>query len=232
MPTLYGLGVGPGDPELITLKALKILKEVPVILAPKSRQEGESLALEIVARVLGPAVADKETVELHFPMTRDPARLAGAWREAAGTAAGHLRRGRDVAFVTLGDPTFYSTYFLLLEELTRLVPEVTVVTVPGVTSVSACAARLNLPLVQGDESLAVVSGARDPEALRRLLADFDCTVVLKVGRHLVRLKEILKDLGLEERAVLATRCGLPGERLGSPAGTEEADYLSLLVVKK
>lgn len=232
MPTLYGLGVGPGDPELITLKALKILKEVPVIVAPKSRQEGESLALEIVARVLGPAVAGKETAELHFPMTRDPARLAGAWREAAGTVAGHLRRGRDVAFVTLGDPTFYSTYFLLLEELIRLVPEARVVTVPGVTSVSACAARLNLPLVQGDESLAVVSGARDPEALRRVIEDFDCTVVLKVGRHLPRLMETLKDLGLEERAVLATRCGLPGERLGPPASNRGADYLSLLVVKK
>lgn len=232
MPTLYGLGVGPGDPELITLKALKILKEVPVILAPKSRQEGESLALEIVARVLGSAVADKETVELHFPMTRDPVRLAEAWREAARTATEYLRRGRDVAFVTLGDPTFYSTYFLLLDELTRLLPEVTVVTVPGVTSVSACAARLNLPLVQGDERLAVVSGARDPEALRRVLVDFDCTVVLKVGRHLPQVREMLRHLGLEERAVLATRCGLPGERLDSPTGVEEADYLSLLVVKK
>jgi precorrin-2/cobalt-factor-2 C20-methyltransferase len=232
MPTLYGLGVGPGDPELITLKALKILKEVPVILAPKSRQEGESLALEIVARVLGSAVADKETVELHFPMTRDPARLAEAWREAARTAAGYLRRGRDVAFVTLGDPTFYSTYFLLLDELTRLLPEVTVVTVPGVTSVSACAARLNLPLVQGDERLAVVSGAEEPESLRRVLEEFSCTVILKVGRHLARLKEILKELGLDKRAVLATRCGLPGERLGSPTGAGEGDYLSLLVVKR
>ena len=160
------------------------------------------------------------------------ARLAEAWGEAARTATEYLRRGRDVAFVTLGDPTFYSTYFLLLDELTRLLPEVTVVTVPGVTSVSACAARLNLPLVQGDERLAVVSGARDPEALRRVLVDFDCTVVLKVGRHLPRVREMLRHLGLAERAVLAARCGLPGERLGSPTGVEEADYLSLLVVKK
>ncbi len=232
MPTLYGLGVGPGDPELITLKALKILKEVPVIVAPKSRQEGESLALEIVARVLGPAVADKETAELHFPMTRDPTRLADAWREAAGTVAGYLRRGRDVAFVTLGDPAFYSTYFLLVEELARVLPEARVVTVPGVTSVSACAARLNVPLVQGDERLAVVSGAEEPQYLRRVLEEFSCTVILKVGRHLARLREILNALGLEERAVLATRCGLPGERLGPPAGPGEADYLSLLVVKK
>ncbi|MBC7106944.1 MAG: precorrin-2 C(20)-methyltransferase, partial [Firmicutes bacterium] len=128
MPTLFGLGVGPGDPELITLKALRVLREVPVILAPKSRREGESLALEIVARVLGPEMARKETVELHFPMTRDPGRLGAAWREAAETAAGYLRRGRDVAFVTLGDPTFYSTFFLLREEVARLAPEAAVVT--------------------------------------------------------------------------------------------------------
>ena len=226
------MGVGPGDPELITLKARRLLEAVPVICAPRSRQEGGSLALEIVGRVLGPHLAGKERIELHFPMSREGSRLERAWQEAAEAVAGRLGQGLDVAFVTLGDPTFYSTYGFLLEKLVSLVPGLRAVTVPGVTALAAGAARLNLPLVRQDERLAVVSGSEDPEVLGKVFREFTCTAVFKVGRHLPRLREILRACDLEDRAWVVERCGLPGESLGPLRSFQEADYLSLLVVRK
>ncbi|MEW6770507.1 MAG: precorrin-2 C(20)-methyltransferase [Bacillota bacterium] len=231
MATLYGVGIGPGDPELVTLKALRVIRRVPVICAPHTRQEGESIAGEIVAAVLSPEVMrGKEFLTLHFPMTRDKVLLERAWEEAAQQVVQHLQAGTDVAFVTLGDPSFYSTYPYLERAVRSLFPEVRTEVVPGVTSFSACAAAGGAA-VQGNERLAVVpvTGADDLEAVVR---DFNCTILLKAGRHLDEVRKVLDKIGLQDKAQLYERCGFAGARQGPLGEFAEADYLSLVVVKK
>ena len=231
MATLYGVGIGPGDPELVTLKALRVLERVPVICAPYTRQEGESIAAQIAAAVLPhEAAVNKEFLTLHFPMTRDDAQLAEAWQEAAQQVAGRLAGGKDVAFVTLGDPSFYSTYPYLVRAVRDLSPKVRAETIPGVTAFSACAAAGEIA-VQGNERLAVVPVTAGAD-LSAVMEGFDCTVFLKVGRHIGRVREALREAGLEERARLYERCGFAGARQGPLEEFTSADYLSLVVVKK
>ncbi len=146
--TLYGIGVGPGDPELITLKALKVLQRVPHIFASCSPKNTYSLALDIVRCHLNGAGIE----HLPFPMTKDPEVLQEAWEGNARRVLEVLDTGSDAAFVTLGDPLTYSTFGYLLKTLKRLRPSVRVVTIPGITSYSAAAALTHIPLAEGEES--------------------------------------------------------------------------------
>ena len=135
--TLYGLGVGPGDPEWIAVKAVRILAACRHVFVPKARGEGESVALDIARSYLRP---DAVVHELTFPMSKDQGVLAESWRQAAEQVCGRLRQGEDAAFLTLGDPLLYSTYIYLLRAVRELQPEINVVTVPGITAISAAAA--------------------------------------------------------------------------------------------
>ncbi|MGQ9512605.1 precorrin-2 C(20)-methyltransferase [Thermodesulfitimonas sp.] len=231
MATLYGVGVGPGDPELITLKALRVLERVPVIAAPQARKGEESIAGEIVLAVLGPEkLREKEFLPLHFPMTRESAALEAAWAEAAKQVVARLRAQKDVAFVTLGDPTFYSTFPYLERAVRALAPTAKIAVIPGVNAFAACAAAGGIT-VQGNERLAVVSATAAAD-LAPVLESFDCTVVLKAGRHLNGVRAAVESAGLGAKAYLYERCGFPGERQGPLAAFPVADYLSLVVVRK
>ena len=241
----YGVGVGPGDPELLTIKACRVLREADVICAPRSGAGREGVALSIVGGIIG---EEKEVLELPFPMTRDREELERCWEEAAGRIAALLAEGKKVAFVTLGDPTLYSTYTYVLKKIREAGPWETE-TVPGVPSFCACAAMAGVPLAEGEEKLAVVPLLKDPEALPPLLQNFENVVVMKVGGRYGDVLAVLKSSGLAESSFLASRCGFPEgfvRRLAeeSPAGAggkEEGagegrkgrpDYLSLLIVKR
>jgi precorrin-2/cobalt-factor-2 C20-methyltransferase len=128
--TLYGIGVGPGDPELITVKGAAILARCRRIFVPRARSAAESLALDIAERYVDGAA---EITELLFPMTADKEELSLRWGEAAEAVAAALRTGEDACFLTLGDPLLYSTYIYLLREIRARMPDATVVTVPGIT---------------------------------------------------------------------------------------------------
>ncbi|MGQ9497163.1 MAG: precorrin-2 C(20)-methyltransferase [Desulfotomaculales bacterium] len=229
--TLYGVGIGPGDPELVTLRALRILERVPVVAVPRARREGESLAGEVVAALLGPGMGEKKVLDLHFPMTRDTEVLARAWREAAQDVVRYLKQGDDVACVTLGDPSFYSTYPHLRKAVRQILPTARTETVPGVPSFCACTAAAAWAMVQGDEKLAVVPVTGKTE-LEPVLRDFDGVVVLKAGRHLDQVRAALLATGREHKAFLFERCSLPGARWGPLTVFDAADYLSLVVVRK
>ncbi|HEY9072563.1 MAG TPA: precorrin-2 C(20)-methyltransferase, partial [Desulfobaccales bacterium] len=146
--TLYGIGVGPGDPDLITLKAVRLLQHVPHIFASCSTKNSYSLALNIVRPHLNGAGIE----HLPFPMTKEPQVLKEAWEKNAARVLEVLNSGSDAAFITLGDPLTYSTFGYLLKTLKRLNPEVQAVTVPGITSYAAAAARTHIPLTEGEES--------------------------------------------------------------------------------
>lgn len=227
----YGIGVGPGDPELLTLKAFRLLEQVDVLCIPKSKMEKESLALKVVSQVMD---RDFRVLELLFPMSHDEAVLAEHWDRAASLVAAELDAGYNVAFITIGDPMFYSTYSYLLERV-RKDPAVEVVTVPGVTAFAACASLINEPLTEKDERVAVIPAAYSLDDLRDVLDNFDNVVLMKVNKNYDAVVGLLEELGLLDRAVYISRCGYPDQffttDLKSLVG-KDRDYMSILIIRK
>jgi precorrin-2/cobalt-factor-2 C20-methyltransferase len=233
MSRVIAIGVGPGDPELITLKGARAVREADVVVTPAAESGGDSIAYGIVAGLIDPA--RQEVVTRIFPMTRDRVRLEAAWEQAAREMAAWARAGKTVAFVTLGDPSLYSTFLYLHRHLRQAAPEIQVEIVPGVNSFSAAAAAAGIPLALGDEKLAVLPATAGEEEVRRALLDFDTVVLLKVNRAFDRIRELLAEPGLDRRAVFVRRVGSGDEEvvfdLERLAG-KELDYLSLLIVRK
>ena len=229
--TLYGIGVGPGDPELITLKALKVLQRVPHIFASCSSKNNYSLALNIVRCHLNGAGIE----HLPFPMTREPQILREAWEKNARRVLEVLDSGTDAAFVTLGDPLTYSTFGYLLKTLKRLNPEVPVITIPGITSYSAAAALTHIPLTEGEESFYLVSGALGAARLREVVEKTDNIVMLKTYRNFGEIYQALEELDLLDRATCISRCGLEGETVVENLRDfkgQSMPYLSMIIIKK
>jgi precorrin-2/cobalt-factor-2 C20-methyltransferase len=229
--TLYGIGVGPGDPELITLKAIKVLRQVPHIFASCSTKNSYSLALSIVRCHLNGAGIE----HLPFPMTRDSQLLQSAWENNARRVLEVLNSGRDAAFVTLGDPLTYSTFGYLLKTMKRLAPGVRIVTIPGITSYSAAAALTHIPLTEGEESFYLVSGAQGAARLKEVIDKSDNIVILKTYRHFDEIYRALEEMDLLDRTTCISRCGLDGETIVENLRDLQGralPYLSMIIIKK
>ncbi|MBI4745606.1 MAG: precorrin-2 C(20)-methyltransferase [Deltaproteobacteria bacterium] len=230
---LYGIGVGPGDPELLTLKAVRVLREADVIAVPKSKEESDSIALSIVKGAVD--LSKKETLELMFPMTKDKDVLRKAREEAAAAICGRLLAGKDVACITIGDPMFYSTFSYLIPLVKVRLPKAEIEIVPGISSVMASAAVTVTPLTEADERLAVIPATYESEKIRHILKTFDTVVLMKVNRVFEKILVLLNELRLKENAVFIERCGGDNQRvvnnLDSLKG-EKLDYLSMVIVKK
>jgi precorrin-2/cobalt-factor-2 C20-methyltransferase len=228
--TLYGVGVGPGDPELLTIKARRILTSAAFIACPLSASEKESVALSIVRQtvdVLPPVL------ELLFPMNANTAVLSGSWNTAAGTIAEKLKEGNDVAFVTLGDPTIYSTYMHLHQAITTMGLHAEIV--PGVTSFCAAAARAGISLVEGTETLAIIPSTISGNGIDQALRLFDNVVLMKVGDRVDALKQLLRKNDRYDDAVLVSRAGLAGEAVESTLNRvpdEGLGYLTTIIVSR
>jgi precorrin-2/cobalt-factor-2 C20-methyltransferase len=208
--TLYGIGVGPGDPELITLKAVKILAQVDVVYAASSTKNTYSLAIS-VARPYIPETA--EIRYLGFPMSRDPQVMKTAWEKNARMVAQTLVSGKNAAFLTLGDCMTYSTYTYLARHLRRIAPEAKTVAIPGITSYLAAAARLQRPLAEGEESLLIVSGCRGGGKLRQMGPYAENVVFLKAYKNAADITQAINEQGWNENSVGVVSCGLPEERI-------------------
>ncbi len=231
------LGIGPGDPELITLKAVRIIKEAKVLCVPKGREEGSSLALSIVEKAV--SLDGKDIIEAHFPMRKtrgegEDTELDAKWNETAETVLGELRTGTDVAFLTLGDPTIYSTFFYLHEKLIELQPDVIIEIVPGVSSINASAARANTYLGLGNDSIAILP-ANYLDNLQSTLATFNTVVLMKVNKVLNKIVQLLTEMGLVEKAVCVSRVGMSDEKIMKDIREikqEELNYFSMIIVRK
>lgn len=231
--TLYGVGVGPGDPELITLKAFRLLKECPVIAFPKKRMGGKSYALEIVELYTDPA--EKEMLGLVFPMTKDPAVLEQEWSRTVDLCWEQLRQGRDVAFVTEGDPNLYSTFIHMARLMQDRHPEVPIHSVPGISSVLGAAARLGMPLADGDEQVAIVPATSDRAAMKKAIQEHDAVVFIKVAKVIDMMIDILEELNLADKASVITKVSSPDELIWRNVRElkgQELEYLTLMAVRK
>ena len=230
---LIAVGIGPGDPELITLKGARLLREADVVVAPKASAGHGSVAGSIVAGLVDPA--RQRLIEQVYPMRRDPAELDPFWHAAAVEVAELVRQGQTVAFVTLGDPMLYSTFLYLRRHLRALAPEVPIEVVSGLSSIHAAAALAELPLGIADERLAVLPATFEDDKLRRTLEEFDTVVLMKVGRVFARVRDLLRELGLLAGAVYVRRVGLPEQVLIrdlEAVRAEDLDYLSLVIVRR
>jgi len=230
--TLYGIGVGPGDPGLITLKAVDILKRVDVVFTASSTKNHYSLAMNIASKFVPKHVP---AFLLKFPMTRDRERLEKAWDRNAKEILGHIRKGKDVAYITIGDPMTYSTFGYVMQAIQRLDPFVPISIVPGITSYHAAAAVSRHIIAEAEESFTVVSGALGAKQLRRIIHHTDNVVMLKVYRSYKEILDEIDRLGLTGSTKLISRCGLEGEHIVDNLDrcrNKMPPYLSLLLIKK
>ncbi|WP_250467215.1 precorrin-2 C(20)-methyltransferase [Caballeronia sp. GAFFF2] len=230
---LHGLGVGPGDPDLITVKALKLLKAAPVVAyfvakGKKGNAFGiiESHLEDTQTRL--PLVYPVTTEALEPPLCYETI-ISAFYDECALAIADHLEAGRDVAVICEGDPFFYGSYMYLHDRLAaRFEAEV----VPGVCSMLGGVAVLGVPLVYRNQSLAVLSGVLSEAELKRKLATSDATVIMKLGRNFDKVRRVLAELGLDKRALYVERATMANQRIVplNEVDPMASPYFSLLVV--
>ncbi|MFH0822811.1 MAG: precorrin-2 C(20)-methyltransferase [Pseudomonadota bacterium] len=229
---LYGIGVGPGDPELITVKGARALGKSKQVFVPKPRAGAESLALSIAREYIN---RDALITTLVFPMSGDPGEIERCRLESARVVADALMQGEDACYLTLGDPLLYSTYVYLMRALRTICPQAEIVTVPGVTAFSAAAALSDFPLGAGPEPLHIVPAAGDPSAVKRAMELPGTVVLMKIGRRLRKVLGLLRETDGIDRAVFVARAGLEGQRIEHDPWVlaeenEDAGNMSVLIV--
>ena len=222
---LYGLGVGPGDPELLTLKALRLLQAAPVIAYP-APEHGDSFARSIVASWIE---GHQQEIAIRFPMRPGPPPVS-IYDSAAVALAAELDRGRDVALLCQGDPLVYGSFINIFARLAR---RYRIEVVAGVSSVTACAAAAGLPLVSRDETLTIIPATLNSDVIMARLADADVAVIVKIGRHLEKIRRVLDQLGLLDSAIFVEHATLPTQRVAPVAGISRGDvpYFSIALVR-
>lgn len=225
--TFYGLGVGPGDPELITLKAWRLISQVPVIAYPAANGN-DSLARSIAAPFIPEDVIE---LAIDVPMRREREPAQEAYDIAAQAIASHLDQDRDVAFLCEGDPLFYGSFAYLL---TRLAPNYLTEIVPGITSITACAAAMGRPLAARNDILKVLPGTLDADRLKQEITSSDAIAIMKVGQHFEKIRGVLNDLGLAHRATIIERATLEAEKVTPLADVPEGErpYFSTILIYK
>lgn len=230
--TLFGLGVGPGDPELITVKAYRILKESPVVAFPKSRKGSKSYAHRIIEMYVNPN--EKDMLGLVFPMTKDQTVLEQEWSNTVEVVYSKLVQGKDVAFVTEGDPLFYSTFIHMMKLMKERYPNIPIKIIPGISSINGAAARLGLPLADGDEKIAIVPATDHYEEMKKVITENDCVVFLKIAKVIKPMLQLLAELNLKDHVAVVTKVTSDEEVVWNIQDLDDAEleYLTLMVVKK
>jgi precorrin-2/cobalt-factor-2 C20-methyltransferase len=224
--TLYGLGLGPGDPELITLKAARLIAACPVVAYPRLAG-GDSFARAIAAGLIA---ENAEEIAIDVPMSTDRAPAQAAYDAGAARIAAALEAGRDVACLCEGDPFFYGSFMYLHA---RLAARFAVEVVPGVTSLTACAARAGRPLAARNERVTVLPGPLPEAELRARIEGAESVAVMKLGRHMAKLRGVIEALGLTGQATYVERATLAEERICPLAeAPETAPYFSMILIAK
>lgn len=227
--TFYGIGVGPGDPDFLTVKAVKAIQASDVVIAPRTEKKGDSTALSIARPHIN---EETEILELVFPMVYHEDVLNDAWKENKEIILNLLNQGKTVSFLTLGDPMFYSTYiyvYRLLENCGH-----NIITIPGITAFCAIGSRLGFSLAEGDEVLSIIPATVDEQEIDRVIATADNVVLMKVSKNFPLIVEKLKNAGMLDNAVMISKCGLEGEEIvyDLASAGDKVNYLSTILARK
>lgn len=222
---LYGVGIGPGDPELLTLKAVRIIKEADLIAVPGSQKEN-TVAYKITVSAI-PEIDEKEFLELPWTMTKDPIKLQEIYEHATSLVKEQLEKGKKIAFLTLGDPCVYSTYLYIHKKIQDMGFDVQIIN--GIPSFCAAAARLNMGLVEKAEPLHVIPASYESEKISELSGT---RIFMKSGKKIGRVKEFLRAQNAE--VTMVENCGMEGERVFRSVEEipEDAGYYSLIIAKE
>ncbi len=229
--TLYGISVGPGDPELITLKGFNLLKQTPVVAFPAGIDGKPGVAERIISQWLSP---QQQQLSLHFPYVQDQTQLTQAWQKAAQQVESYLQQGQDVAFACEGDVSFYSTFTYLAQTLQQLRPQVNVQAIPGVCSPLAAVANLGIPLTLRDQRLTILPALYQIEQLEDVLNQADVVVLMKVSSVYQQVWTVLKQFGLLEKTSIVEWATQPQQTIYhglSDRPQLQLSYFSLMIIQ-
>lgn len=227
---LYGVGVGPGDPELMTLKAIHVIEAADVIIAPKTEKKDDSVALNIAQPYLKPGV---KIVKLVFPMVFNQDELSDAWLSNRDTIIQLLQDGKKVVFLTLGDPMFYSTFIYVYNLMKEAGYPIEVI--PGITAFCAIASRLGYPLAEGNDVLSIIPATASEDKITQAMENADNVVLMKVYKNLGDVVSSLEQHNLLDNAKMISRCGMPDEVIThdlNGATDKWQNYLSTIISHK
>ena len=226
----YGIGVGPGDPELLTVKAINAIKNTDVLIAPKTEKKDGSVALSIAKPYLK---KDIEIVYQVFPMVKGFEGDTKAWEQNKEEILTLLKSGKNVAFLTLGDPMFFSTYIYIFRLLEK--EDVDIVTIPGVPAFAAIGSQVGYPIVEGNDILSIIPATAPLAKIERAMDTADNLVIMKVYKNHKEITELLEKHGLAENGILVSRAGLSEERIIQDLSAhkdESLNYLSTILTRR
>lgn len=230
MAKFYGIGTGPGDSSLVTVKAINTLKNIDILYTPEAKKGGDSLALSIVKEY----VPDKvEIKSRHFPMSNHGNDKIEAWEDISKEIVSDVKSGKDVGFITLGDPMIYSTYVYVME---RIMEDIEVETIPGISSFSNIASNQNFPLVMDTDPLVVIPCTMEEDKIDEALEKYDCIVLMKIYKKINLILDKLKKHNLIDYAILVSNSSQEREVVFTNLREEEIDekisYFSTILVNK
>lgn len=225
---LYGIGVGPGDPELLTLKAKRIIEEADVVAVPVKKPGELSVALEIAKQSV--VIPEEKIREIEFTMNKDKAKREACRKKAAGEVMDLLEEGKTIAMLTLGDIGIYSTYAYVHKIIVKAGYDVEMIS--GIPSFCAGASKANISLTEGNEGLGVIPSLRGIDQVEKALDVFDNLVIMKVGNHVEEVYELLESKGLAENGIVVSNVGMEDEYVGPLLPKREYGYFTTIIVKK
>ena len=239
MPGLIGIGVGPGDVDLLTVKAVKAIQSADIIMCPASKEDRPSIALGVVSPIIDKS-KNQEIVKLIFPMTKDKDVLEATWKKNAKIMAETVLTGKNVVYLTVGDPFLYSTWIYMHKDLTENYPDMDISVIPGIVSMFTFAAKVGVSIAEGAEKVAIIPSCYDLSSVKEIAKNSESMIFLKDGRYFDQVIEVLKESGFPDNSIFA---------IGQDLGTENeiirkmtlgevnddtltTKYFSILVVKR
>ena len=239
MPGLIGIGVGPGDPDLLTVKAVKAIQNADIIMCPASKEERPSIALSVVESIIDKS-KNQEIIKLIFPMTKDKDILKATWKKNAKIMAQTVLSGKNVVYLTVGDPYLYSTWIYMHKDLTENYPEMNISVIPGIVSMFTFASKVGVSIAEGAEKVAIIPSCYDLSSVKEIAKNSESMIFLKDGRYFDQVIDVLKESGFPDDSIFAI-----GQDLGTDHEivrkltlgevndeTLTTKYFSILVVKR
>ena len=239
MPELIGIGVGPGDPDLLTVKAVNAIQNADVIMCPASKEDRPSIALSVVDSIIDKS-KNQEILKLIFPMTKDKDVLVETWKKNAKIMAEKVLTGKNVVYLTVGDPFLYSTWIYMYRDISENHPDINISVIPGIVSMFTFASKVGVSIAEGAEKVAIIPSCYDLSSVKEIAKNSESMIFLKDGRYFDQVIQVLKDAGFPDDSIFA---------IGQDLGTENeiirkmtlgevnddtltTKYFSILVVKR
>ncbi len=239
MTSLVGIGVGPGDPELLTVKAVKAIHNADIIMCPASNEDRLSIALSVVSSIIDKS-KNQKIIKLIFPMTKDKDVLEQTWKRNAKIMAETVLSGKNVVYLTVGDPFLYSTWIYMHKDLKENYPDMNISVIPGIVSIFTFASKVGVSVAEGAEKVAIIPSCYDLSSVKEIAKHSESMIFLKDGRYFDQVIKVLKESGFPDDSIFAIGQDLGTENeiirkmtLGEVNdGTLTTKYFSILVVKR